>query len=189
MLKRNKMMSLAAAACTLLGMSASEAAVTLTFAQVGPNVVATWSGTYSLPTHVGDVNMGSSAFVGGTSAVTEDGTYHWSAQDGTSHLSSFVGIANASSRTGPSFGFHLGRVLFPVGAGGTTISPTASMTFNDWTLSELGANAYHNFLAYEGSNNIGESSKIYYNTAAVPEPSTAFLSVLGVLAICSARRR
>ena len=45
---RKNTIALAAAACSLLGVNASEAAVTLTFAQAGANVTATWSGSYSV---------------------------------------------------------------------------------------------------------------------------------------------
>gem|GEM_PF-2440192 len=48
MLNKYKKMGLAAAACMLLGISASQAQVTLTFQQVGNDVTATWSGTFSL---------------------------------------------------------------------------------------------------------------------------------------------
>jgi hypothetical protein len=45
MCEKYKKMGLAAAACTLLGIHASQAAVTLTFSQAGADVTATWSGS------------------------------------------------------------------------------------------------------------------------------------------------
>lgn len=48
MFHKYKMLGLAAA-CTLLNISKSKAAVTLTFVQMGNDVKASWSGSYSLP--------------------------------------------------------------------------------------------------------------------------------------------
>ncbi len=58
MIQKYKKIGLTALACTLLGMNAAEAAVILTFAQNGPDVTATWSGTYDVP-------VGTLVFVGG----------------------------------------------------------------------------------------------------------------------------
>lgn len=57
MIQNYKKIGLAALACTLLGMNAAEAAVTLTFAQDGPNVTATWSGTYDVPAYYPNVTF------------------------------------------------------------------------------------------------------------------------------------
>lgn len=178
-------MSLAAAACTLLGVSASDAAVTLTFAQSGPNVTATWSGTYAgLPAGDSAGTVGSDSNIGpnvahglasGT-AVSANGA----------GLASATGLAVAAgSYVGATFGFDGSRLIFGPGAAGD-YSPVGTMTFTNTTLAALGAGAFSNTLAFTGTGNVGGNKTISFTT--IPEPSGVALAALGCLGLAFRRR-
>ena len=200
-------MGLAAAACTLLGMGASEAVVTLTFQQVGPNVTATWSGTYDLP---GMLGTGPWTGTAGTATV---GTVYspppslpFQPQDpdvnivvGTGsdspHLVNLTGTSTVppafifatGTYTGATFGFQGGSLIIPGSATPGLHSPSGVMTFTNTTLAALGAANFNNTLAFTGSGDVSGSRQIVFTTA-VPEPSSALLGFLGLLPLLRRRR-
>ena len=177
-------MSLAAAACTLLGVSASDAAVTLTFAQSGPNVTATWSGTYLLPASDTSSPNSTQAVVG------PDRVYGLSS--GTVFGSNGAGVEEATSLAlvvggyaGDTFGFLNSFLVFGPGAVGD-YSPVGTMTFTNTTLAALGASSFSNTLAFTGTGNVGGNKTISFTT--IPEPSGVALAALGCLGLAFRRR-
>jgi hypothetical protein len=197
MLQTYKKMGLAVAACTLLGMAASKAAVTLTFAQAGGDVVATWSGSYDLPG--GSYNSLLPGFAYLTSnAILASPTM------GIGRVSSGAGTPTFSypstvtgSYTGTIFGFDsAGSLVFPVGTTGL-YSPTGTMTFAGSTLASLGVASFNNTLAFTGNDNVAGSQQIFVTTtgggpSAVPEPAgaaTALVCCVSGLLIRTRQRR
>ena len=177
-----------AAACMLLGVNASQAAVTLTFEQSGSNVIATWSGDYDLPA----ISQSSPAHLAAGSAAASGRAL---VLDGDAYRLSFGGVASVTSVvetygsfTGDTFGFNGSSLSFPEGVSGT-YSPVGTMTFANTTLAAMGADSFSNTLAYSGSNNVGGSSEIRFTTSAVPEPTSALLCGLGAFAMATRRRR
>lgn len=183
MLKKYKKLGMSAIACTLLGMGASEAAVTLTFAQTGADVTAVWSGSYLLPALDGSGFPIAGGHLGvnkayGLPAVA----YDYLSVAGVATI--LPGIVTTSGPyVGDSFGFAASLLVFKANASGT-FSPQGTFTFANKTLAQLGVGGFNNTLAFTGYNNSGESSKIYYHTAgmtAIPEPASLF-GTAGVLA-------
>ncbi len=123
MIQKYKKIGLAALAYTLLGMNAAEAAVILTFAQDGPNVTATWSGTYDVPvgtTQIVTENQNTSTFErfidprSGSGEILNvvgrgaraDSLWGWLANAGI-HEPTVIpsGVGFSGSYTGQTFGF------------------------------------------------------------------------------------
>lgn len=187
MLEKYKKMGLAAATCMLLGVNSSEAAVILTFQQVGNDVTASWSGAYLLPT------ADFSDLGGSDSGVSPDVAVGFS--DASSDVSFGAGVPVSSSLSpvladlyiGDSFGFAQTTLFFPVGATGE-YSPTGTFTFFNRTLSELGAGSFDNFVAFVGIGNVGGDREIRFNTVSIPEPSSIFLIGLGSVALVFRRK-
>jgi hypothetical protein len=198
MLQKYQKMGLAAAACTLLGMAASEAAVTLTFAQSGANVVATWSGSYDVPSQTGIVMTPPFGYIdnnsiGGSPAFEPKGQ----ATGGTASFS--VPSASYGSYVGTTFGFDSNAIIFPVGTFGT-YSPVGTMTFASTTLAALGVDSFNNSVAFTGTGDVAGSRQILVHTAgfggggpsAVPEPAgaaTALVCCVSGLLIRTRQRR
>ena len=182
-------MGLAAAACMLLGVNSSEAAVTLSFAQVGANVTATWSGSYDLPsapTIVYDAPSDGSLFIAGVAFGVGGGfnfMYANSSGVGFSHGPSSMVFG---SYVGDTFGFSSDELYYRSGGTGT-YAPTGTMTFTGKTLAELGASSFENTLAYRGTGSVDGSREILFTT--VPEPTSALLSALGASMLLRRRRR
>jgi hypothetical protein len=170
--------ALVAAACSLLGVHTSEAQVTLTFAQVGPDVTATWSGSYLLPaggttspftefTHLGpQIALGSG---GGTAAIVSGA--------GIQTPTSLV-ATDGFTYTGEIFGFDGTTLFFPAGAAGT-YSPSGTMTFANTTLAALGASDFNNTLAFTGTGNTGGDREIRLHTAKAMSPVTLTFAQVG----------
>jgi hypothetical protein len=167
--------ALVAAACSLLGVHTSEAQVTLTFAQVGPDVTATWSGSYLLPTggttspfteftHLGpQIALGSG---GGTAAIVGGA--------GIQTPTSLV-ATDGFTYTGEIFGYDATTLFFPAGAAGT-YSPSGTMTFANTTLAALGASDFNNTLAFTGTGNTGGDREIRLHTATIALPTLTSVS-------------
>jgi hypothetical protein len=184
MCEKYKKMGLAAAACTLLGINASQAAVTLTFSQAGADVTATWSGTYEVKENTSTSNLSPGAFIdfdyvgghpGGSLELVPGGVFFASPL-----------IQSFGSYFGTTFGYTETIGVFPTGTAlGDVLTPVGTMTFPNVTLADLGADSLSMFLAYTGAGNVDESSKIYLTTAgsvsAIPEPS-GVVGVAGLLA-------
>jgi hypothetical protein len=185
MLEKYKKMGLAAAACTLLGVSTLDAAVTLTFTQSGPNVTATWSGTYA-----GVPASDSSGTVASGSIIAP--TVVYGLASGTAFSANGAGLASATglasvagSYVGATFGFDGSRLIFGPGVVGD-YSPVGTMTFTNTTLAALGAGAFSNTLAFTGNGDVGGNKTISFTT--IPEPSGVALAALGCLGLAFRRR-
>jgi hypothetical protein len=196
MLQTTKKLGLAAAACTLLGMASAQAAVTLTFAQTGANlVVATWSGSYDLPAadHTDTFSPEIVYVTQGLGAYGVGASGNYSATDFTG-TSTFVGnLAESGTYSGDSFGFSDGTLYLPVGATGV-FSPAGIMVFAS-NLANLGVDSFNNTLVFEGTGNVAGSRQIFFHIAgasAVPEPAgaaTALICCVSGLLIRTRQRR
>ena len=169
-----------------------QAAVTVSFEQVGNDVVATWSGSIDLgewqndgvwppgtmmatPTMLVALDGAVEGYRGAT-AVSLDGF------GGT--ITSFTGSYGLVDRGFWAAGIDDNEApestLYDFGALGV------SQTFGDQTLTEIGASAFNNTLAWTSSE-LGTNT-ISYTT--VPEPSSIALIIgLGALALAVRRRR
>jgi len=193
MFKKYKKLGLVAAACALLGVSASQAQVLLTFAQDGPNVTATWSGQYEF----GNTNNAGSLSTADTQATLNStaalglfaGEFLIYVDGGTATATSLVASTGGynSFLKDFSFGFNGSSLLFdrfyrildapfpqPV---------SGQMTFANTTLSALGASDFNNTLAFVGHGSIDGDREIRYTTAPIPEPSTWVLVGFGLMAL------
>lgn len=193
MVEKYKLMSLAAAVCTLLGVNSTDAGVTLTFEQSGVNVTATWSGTFDLTnTEVAFTNPPDQAvaMLSQESAIGNGGGAFSVAFMGTAiYLASISEIMADSTYVGDTFGFTGSALMFDSAASGV-FAPTGTMTFLNTTLEEMGVDSFNNTLAFQGSGNINGSQEIRYTTVGViPEPSSALLLGVGALAVAFNRRR
>lgn len=187
MLEKYKKMGLAAATCMLLGVNSSEAAVILTFQQVGNDVTASWSGSYNLPTSTFTAVRPSLAVLTSTVAVGTTGdSVSEAASSGSAVSSPLLGFP-PDLYVGDSFGFTRSTLFFPAGATGE-YSPTGTFTFLNRTLSQLGAGSFDNFVAFVGVGNVGGDREIRFNTASIPEPSSIFLIGLGTVALVFRRK-
>lgn len=198
MLEKYKKMGLAAATCMLLGVNSSEAAVTLTFQQVGTNVTATWSGTYLSPANAPftSVNFGTvSSFGLNSSNVSEI-----VGGGGAASLYSNAGTLESGLLTkAVVFGLYAGSV-FGFGNSGqwlvlpqstpasTLVSPNGVMTFLNQTLAGMEVANFNNTLVFTGTGSVDGSREIRLTTAAVPEPTSALLGSLAALALLRRRR-
>jgi hypothetical protein len=205
-----KISALIAIFCGTLALSTvrSNAAVIVTFEQVGPDVVATWRGQITLGNYLG--NDGTSWFTvnstlgssGSSRSLIRLGhpnnpgqSFGGGIATVTTLLSQPTGGTNLTN-VGPgtpfpnAFGFTGEIFVLPNITG--TPNPsfdfdsgdrTYFMTWQDQTLAEIGAASFNNTLAWtspEGGNNT-----VSYTT--IPEPSTVMLGILGSL--CLLRRR
>lgn len=195
---RKHTIALAAAACTLLNPNAAQAAVTVTFEQVGPNVVATWAGSLNPGTFLGDgifavQRLDSNVrhlYVNdiGTGDVWTGGT----AED----RGPFGGVMTSYTSGAPgggSFGFD--NTDFYFGGLDNDIADQTVITFDGgaytmvWankTLISLGADSFNNTLAWTSA--AGGTNTISYTTVPVPEPSAALLAACGALGLLRRRR-
>ncbi len=184
-------MVLAAATCTLLGMGTSKAAVTLTFEQVGLNIVVTWSGNYDIPTDPPVIT----SFVNGMDfdsdgvVSTSGGNYSYLPGSGQLFPSSLPAatLSINGGYIGDSFGFFNDDLFYPAGTPAGIFSPTGTMTVNNMTLAALGADSFNNTLAFRGTGSVSGSRDIFLTT--VPEPSAALLGLIGVVAGAFTRKR
>ncbi len=181
-----KKIGLATAACVLLSIS-SEAAVTLTFEQVGNNVTATWSGSYNVPFNL--TIQGGGPFTPLVNEVAVLGipeSFYKITGGGTATVTGLIN--RPASYVGTVFGFAFADVFLPSGVEEEVLySPNGTFTFENMTLSSLGATSFNNTLAYTGSGNIGSNQQVFFTTA-IPEPSSAVLAGLGVLGLIRRKR-
>lgn len=196
MFNKNKKLGMASVMCMLACINTTEAVVTLTFEQVGDNVTATWSGSYDLP-----IPNTSAEATSNTSRLSSTSAYGYEEvgidQPGLRPVRSWnSGVATGSSLatiggtySGEPFGYVSHGLIFLEGKSGT-YSPSGTMTFANTTLSAIGAASFANTLAFTGNNNASGSQEIRFNTlGAVPEPASALLGGVAILALAVRRRR
>jgi hypothetical protein len=177
-----------AAACTLFCTTPLGAAVTLTFAQAGPNVIATWSGTYHIS---GTFNSLSPPSSSSYAAINNQGAVGLNAASNYSTLLAGSGVSLpltsfSGDYSGDTFGFSSGILFTPQGRSGS-FSPSGLMTFTAVTLAELGADSFSNTLVYTGSGNTNGNRQIRFNT--VPEPASVVFYLMGTISILAIRKR
>jgi len=175
--------------CAALAMTSySQAAVLVTFEQVGDDVVATWTG--SLDAGV----LQAQPVIGGTSGAAQRSLY------GLRGSNDYYinGLARASSLSG-SITSYTGSAGFNIAgfyaAGVENVIPGSSIydfdtlgvtqTFGDQTLVDIGAESFSDTLAWTSSAQ--GTNTISYTT--IPEPSSTALLGLGALALAVRRRR
>lgn len=179
-------------AVALVPISKSQAAVTVTFAQVGNNVVATWNGSLNLgaertyPWLIAAAGRAESTslFSGFNGAVDI-----WTG--GTYQTTSLV-FSTASSRTPSTAEWGFSQTDFILGPSMSTPGLTMvhfgtgsdyTLTWNDVTLATLGAGAFNNTLAWTSA----AGDTISYTT--VPEPGAALLGASAAIGLMARRRR
>jgi len=172
--------------------SHSQAAVIVTFAQVGDDVVATWSGSIDAGDWLTDNNFDPS--------VSEASSTSFTAVYGPNDIYG-QGKTNSTGLTGSIDGFT-GSGGFVDGAFSVAgvvdgMAPASSIhnfdtlgvtqTFHNVSLAGIGAASFNNTLAWTSSA-LGTNTISY--TTVVPEPSsTALIISLGALALAVRRRR
>jgi hypothetical protein len=195
MLNKYYKMGLAAATCTLLGMSAANAAVTITFTESGGNVIATGVGTVNLvglgspnsPTFRASVagGSGTQVFVGPTIEVPV--TTYFGVGGPTNWGPGFF-FDFASSGSGDLFGIagngDFSQLVVPAGyVSGSPLSGSAEWTSASFSSLALTPGSY----VYTWGDGVTEDS-LTVNIGAIPEPSGALLGCLGVLALLRRKR-
>ncbi|MGL4399984.1 MAG: hypothetical protein ACRCXD_08955 [Luteolibacter sp.] len=177
-----------AAAFTLYCSTPLGAAVTLIFAQVGPNVIATWSGNYHIS---GTINSLSPPSPFSYAAINSQGALGLNADFNYSTLLAGSGVSLpltnfSGDYSGDTFGFSGGILFTPQGRTGS-FSPSGFMTFTGVTLAELGAGSFSNTIVYTGSGNTNGNRQIRFNT--VPEPASVVFYLMGSISILAIRKR
>jgi hypothetical protein len=175
--------------CAALAMTShSQAAVLVTFEQVGDDVVATWTG--SLDAGVLQTQVPFNGILGAAQrslyALSGSNDFYL---NGLAHASSLSG--SITSYTG-SAGFVTAGIYF---SGVEKVVPGSSIydfdtlgvtqTFGDQTLADIGAASFDDTLAWTSSAQ--GTNTISYTT--IPEPSSTALLGLGALALAVRRRR
>ncbi len=203
----NKYKALSLAVSTLLGMGASQAAVTATFNQVGNDVLMTWSGSYNVPTP-DDLFIGA-AGADGIAVLGKETTHIYLSgivQEDTTvaivtggEIFPYAGMASLTVGTyiGNSFGFDLGGeniqtegvLILPKDfAGNTIFSPVGTMTFANLTIAQIFSNPLPtNQLVYRGAGSVDGDREIYIT--AIPEPSSALMLGFFATAALFTRKR
>ncbi|MFM2242343.1 MAG: hypothetical protein RLZ97_1198 [Verrucomicrobiota bacterium] len=172
--------------------SRSEAAVIVTFEQVGNNVVATWNGTLDLGGErsypwaiAAAARAEADVLISGFNGAVDI----W--QGGTAETTSLL-YSSISLRTPAAAEWGFSQTDFVLGA--TTSAPgltsfdfgTGSdytLTWNDVTLASIGAGGFNNTLAWTSA----AGDTIRYTT--VPEPAATSLGILASIGLLSRRRR
>lgn len=169
----------------------SQSAVIFTFEQIGPDVMATTSGSMFAPS-------GFDAEV--TTLVTDeqygDGFYFYRYAVPGYRGTSFAGILSATSlsvaptsSSGDSFGFTFSGLIFPLSVNAdTSFSPNTSLVWANQTLSDIGLGGLSNtpLLVWNGAYGIGNDILF---ASAVPEPAVSTVSILAGCALLVRRRR
>ena len=169
--------------------SHSQAAVNVSFAQNGDDVVATWTGLIDLGDWDSDRNAGNASRSDDGIFYGIDGIIEFYDGGTAASIPGFSG--NIDEFTG-SAGFL--DVEFAIGGLDDNKAPSSSIynfdtlgvtqTFKDDTLADIGADSFDNTLAWTSS----AGGEIRFTT--VPEPSsTALIISLGALALAVRRRR
>jgi len=165
--------------------SHSQAAVIVTFDQVGNDVVATWSGTLHVGAPVYTALFNWDYFAAGFNELIALSVLEYGMSvDGIVGSTSLSGLI--SGHTG-DLGFSGSIFYLPTGSSEFVDFDvlSVSQTFGNQTLVGIGASAFDNTLAW--TSGAGGTNTISYTT--VPEPSSTALIGLGALALVVRRRR
>jgi PEP-CTERM motif len=169
----------------------SQAAVIVTFQQVGDDVIASWTGSINGGVWADDFFVGSTVVNGSNSTLyaisggidyAAFGTFSETSLLSKPSSATFVGgfagsfLYVAAPDDGVDNG-ELGSVMF---------DGSQQMTWSDTRLSAIGADAFDNTLAWTSS--VGGTNTISYTTV-VPEPSSMALLGLGALGLITRRKR
>ncbi len=182
---RKNTIALAAAACSLLITNASQAAVTVTWSQEGPDVVATYSGSV-LP----GVFLANNFTIDPRRRVSNTDFNHiipagsFRVLPGL-HSASGLASVNATSATSGVFSFGNNNQLYlpPSAAEGVMLNVSGSLTFANRTLASMNADAFDNQLVFVTDTN---DNRVFYNT--VPEPGSVALCAFGAAFLLRRRR-
>jgi len=171
--------------------TSSQAAVTVTFEQVGANVVATWNGSLNFGAEktypwlvAAAARADSKSMISGFNGAVDI----WSG--GTFQTTSLT-LSMANNRTPAAAEWGFSETDFILGPGLSTPGLTMidfgtgsdyTLTWDDLTLASMGAGAFNNTLAWTSA----AGDTISYTT--VPEPGTAALLVMGALGLITRRR-
>jgi len=171
--------------------SHSQAAVTVSFNQVGNDVVATWSGSFDAGTWFEDFISVSFSTASPSSMMGLEGSAVESYSDGSDTL--LLGFGGTITSYVGSAGWYDG--YFNMAGSDNNLAPVStvydfdvinvSQTFGNQTLADIGATSFNNTLAWTSS--AGGTNTISYTT--VPELSSTALIGLGALALAVRRRR
>jgi len=168
--------------------SHSQAAVLVTFEQVGDDVVATWRGTIDAGVYQGQGFLAGGSDAGALSLYGASGWIDFyvggSAQPLalSNSITSYTGSAGFSSNNFYAAGVENvipGSSIYDFDTLGVT------QTFGDQTLADIGAASFNDTLAWTSSAQ--GTNTISYTT--IPEPSSTALLGLGALALAVRRRR
>ncbi len=179
--------------CALLGMGVSQAAVMLSFAQVGNNVTATWSGDYDVPasSQIPTSYDNGMDFGPKIAAATAGGAYAWIENVGTTFTTSLSSRSINDGYIGTDFGFdgtyNTTYLLIPAGTSAGILSVSGTMTIPNTTLAEMGATSFNNTLAWRGTDSVNGSRDIVFST--VPEPSSTLMLGMFATAALFTRKR
>ncbi|MGA0899872.1 MAG: PEP-CTERM sorting domain-containing protein [Luteolibacter sp.] len=179
--------------CLFLSGTAAKAAVTITFEQVGADVVATTSGSISAGWSTNGNQLsstGGTAILSNIAVRAQTGGSRWTATDdfwtytATSAPTSFIG----GTATGDTFGYSSGNNFYtPTGvAEGEAFTPNTTMTWTGQTLDSL----FGNNPPYTPTVVFTLDNADTISIVAVPEPSTiALVSGVMVIGLVMIRRR
>ncbi|MDB4618157.1 PEP-CTERM sorting domain-containing protein [Akkermansiaceae bacterium] len=183
-IKHTKVAALATALITFGSLAVeANAAILITFKEVGGDVIATTSGSIVVPN---------------TQSLNSSGTFLAGSPNRLSHLSGNIDRYSGgtfsgdlaiskipSSGSGTTFGIEDSLIYFDASAvPGSTYTPTTTWTWSGETISSIGLDPSVSLplTVYTASN--GETVSII-----APEPSSALLSGLGALGLAVIRRR
>ncbi len=197
MLKNRKKVGLAAtAACMLLGLSASEAAVVFDITESGSDVTVAGSGFLNITGLSGAVTAGLPRAIDPDKVLFAIGAGTAARRTavsitGPATLGSGTTLVNATSQTGDFFGFDtaLSRVFMPSGyVSGSSLNGTATWANHSFTSLGLTPGTYVYTVNATGNPNL-DTFTVNIGVAAVPEPGCAALMLLGLCGVTLRRRR
>jgi len=167
--------------------SHSQAAVTVTFEQVGSDVVASWSGSidagvWDRDRVAGEVLAGPTflIFVVGAAEIYVGAASNTSLIGNITGFSGIAGFINSDLYVG-----GVDNGVSPASSVYDFDSLNVSQTFGNQSLADIGASSFDNTLAWTSS--AGGTNTISYTT--VPEVSSALLGCAGLFGLALRRRR
>jgi hypothetical protein len=192
--KKHNKMTLVAAACLLIGNGAAEAAVVMTLSESGGNVNLVASGTLNMAAISANFSGGATGFLKPNDlylTTLGSGFADTSIHNGVVGPTSFglgsIGFA-ANSGSGDALGVFgsFGGLIVPRGyVSGAPLSGTS--TWSGQTFSSMGVTP-GTYVYSWGAGATADTLTINVG-AAVPEPSSSLLGLVGALSLLRRRRR